>query len=141
MKDQGAEFANLVSDPYGLAKSVGNVALEIVADPVGASLKYGYDAADSIYEKSLLYTQALANENYEEAGRHLASLAIDLAVKAAGGAGAAYTTIKTADKVNALKKIENIEKSTPKTSGGGATASAGSKLNRELLLDEIVDHS
>ncbi|MBM7327375.1 hypothetical protein JS562_30380, partial [Agrobacterium sp. S2] len=113
LKDQGNEFVDLASDPYGLAKSIGNVALEIVSDPVAAGFKYGYDAADSIYEKSLLYTQALANENYEAAGRHLASLTIDLAMKAAGGVGAGYTAVKSADKIAALKNIERIEKAAP----------------------------
>ena len=110
VKDQGAEIIDLVSDPYGLAKTVGNVALEILDDPVAAAGKYGYDVADGLYEKSLLYTQALAAGDYEAAGRYLSGLAIDLAIKVATPvAGTAYSTIKTADKLAALRKIEKIE--------------------------------
>ncbi|PRD40391.1 hypothetical protein C5748_27270, partial [Phyllobacterium phragmitis] len=112
---QGEEFAALVSDPAGMAKTISGVAMEIAYDPVAAAAKYGYAAADGLSEQSLLYLQALANGNYQAAGEYLSGLAIDLAIKvAAPAAGTAIGAIKTADKLAALKKIEKIEKAATK---------------------------
>ncbi|PRD45377.1 hypothetical protein C5748_04080 [Phyllobacterium phragmitis] len=61
----------LVSDPAGMAKVISGVAMEIAYDPVAAAAKYGFATADSLSEQSLLYLQALANGNYEAAGKYL----------------------------------------------------------------------
>ncbi|WP_210247015.1 hypothetical protein, partial [Phyllobacterium endophyticum] len=54
---------------------------------------------------------ALANSDYEAAGKALSGLVVDLAVKvAAPAAGAGLATLKIADKITALKKIEAVEK-------------------------------
>jgi hypothetical protein len=107
--EQGEEFIALVSDPSGLIKSVSGVALEFYQDPKAAAAKYGLELAGSLQEKSLLYVKALANGDYDTAGKALSGLAIELSIKlAAPVAGAGLSAIKVADKINALKKLEKI---------------------------------
>nr|WP_146141793.1 hypothetical protein [Phyllobacterium endophyticum] len=109
--EQGEEFIALVSNPSGLMKTTSGVAFEFYQDPKAAALKYGVETAAGLQEKSLLYVKSLANGDYEAAGKALSGLAIDLAVKvAAPAAGAGLATLKIADKITALKKIEAVEK-------------------------------
>ncbi|MBB3237525.1 hypothetical protein FHS20_004426, partial [Phyllobacterium endophyticum] len=109
--EQGEEFIALVSNPSGLMKTMSGVAFEFYQDPKAAALKYGVETAAGLQEKSLLYVKALANSDYEAAGKALSGLVVDLAVKvAAPAAGAGLATLKIADKIKALKKIEAVEK-------------------------------
>jgi filamentous hemagglutinin len=109
--EQGEELVALVSDPSGLVKTMSGVAFEFYQDPKGAALKYGVELADSLEKQSLNYVKALANGDYEAAGKALSGLAIDLAIKvAAPAAGAGLATLKVADKIQALRKVEAVEK-------------------------------
>jgi hypothetical protein len=107
------EFADLFSNPAGLGTSLSNVAFEIIKDPIAAAGKYGFAAADSMYESALLYVKALSNGDYKAAGEVMAKMAVNIAVTGATGEGGALvkSAVLGEKELAVLKEVGRIERS------------------------------